>query len=142
MDNHELVRLTGQRRPSLGFFDPFPAFLRECLAMMASSMPRSANWSVRESVVAPIEPQRPDLANQSPLGDHIESGCEEVDIVDIGSADTPAKGNAGAVSGDRPLPAALGPVHRLFPVPSPPAGDLWTDPSTATSEKSSPMILS
>ena len=48
--------------------------------------------SYAQSVVAPMEQQRPDLADQSPLGDHIESGCEEVDIVDIGSADTPAKG--------------------------------------------------
>ncbi len=30
----------------------------------------------------------------------------------------------------------------FFPVPSPPQGLLWSEPSTATSVRSSPMILS
>ena len=48
--------------------------------------------------------------------------------MDVGSADTPAKRNAGGVSGDRPLPAALGPVHRALSCSFPSSWGLMDGP--------------
>jgi hypothetical protein len=93
-------------------------------------------------VVAAIERQQLDVVEQSVGGDSVEGGFEEADVVAVRAVDGDSDRDAVRVCSDGPLVAEFGPVNRALPVPSPPHGALWMDPSIATKLRSSPMMRS
>jgi hypothetical protein len=82
------------------------------------------------------------LGEQAGLVDSIEGGLEQGDVVAVGAVDGPADRDAVAFGGDGPLPAQLGPVGGVGAGALPAVGALCSDPSTATSSGSRPMIRS
>jgi hypothetical protein len=75
-------------------------------------------------VVAPVEVQRLDVAEQTCCCDVLEGRPKELDVVAVGTVDGPANRDAVGVSGHRPLPAQLGAVNWAFAGPVPSAGCL------------------
>jgi hypothetical protein len=71
-------------------------------------------------VVAAVEVQDTGLGEQAGLVDGIEGGLEQGDVFAVGAVEGPADRDAVAFGGYGPLPAQLGPVGGLGPVPSPP----------------------
>jgi len=71
-------------------------------------------------VVAAVEVQHTDVIEQAGVTDRVESGPEHAHVVAVGAVDRPSPPDAVALRRDRPLPAQLGPIGGVGPVPSPP----------------------
>ena len=93
-------------------------------------------------VVAPVEVQGLDLLEQACPRQVLEGGVEQFDVVAVRSVEGPADRDAVGIGCNGPLPADFCRSVGFLPVPSPPQGALWMDPSSATSERSRPMIRS
>ena len=61
-------------------------------------------------VVAAIEMEGLDVAEQARRGDVVERRPEELHVVAVGAVDGPADGDAVRIGGNRPLPAQFRPV--------------------------------
>ena len=113
-DSQLLVRSTGQRIPSGTSSLTRPVPWRRRLATIRSSRPMlGAQLADDVVVVATVEMERADVADQPATVDGVEGGFQQHAVVAVGAGDLPADRDPVAVGGDRPLPATFAPIDRV-----------------------------
>ena len=103
-DSQEFVRSTGQPSPIGWLFAPSVAPHFRFLAMIASSMARSARRSRDVRVITAVEPERLDPGEKTALRGAVQGGREEDRVVAVRPFYDPANGDPHSVDEDRPFP--------------------------------------